>query len=77
MHIYSKLYTNCPPQAKLALANDLWIGIAPPMLLELTMVKETFITHYCCCTILVKLRYINKEGITCQHAFKGNIINCV
>jgi hypothetical protein len=47
------------------------------MLPKLTMVKETLITHYCCCTILVKLRYINKGGITCQHAFKGNITSFV
>jgi hypothetical protein len=67
----------CPLQEKLALINGLWINITPPMLPKLTMVKKTSIAHYHCRTILVKLRYTNKGGITCQHAFKGNIINFV
>ncbi len=65
------------PLGKLALTNGLWISITPPMLPKLTMVKEALIAHYRCHAILVKLRYINKGGITCQHALKGNIINFV
>jgi hypothetical protein len=45
---------------KLVLANGLWIGITPPMLPKLIMVEETSMAHYCCCTILIKLRYTNK-----------------
>jgi hypothetical protein len=45
------------------------------MLPELTMVEETLMACYCCCTILIKLRYTNKGRTTCQHALKGNIIN--
>ncbi len=39
------------------------------------MVEETLTSHYCCCTILVKFKYTNKEGPTCQHAFKENIVS--
>jgi hypothetical protein len=60
---------------KLALTNGLWIGITPKMLLKLTTVEETLITHYHCCTILVKLRYINEGSTTCQHAFKRNVVS--
>jgi hypothetical protein len=58
---------------KLALANGLWIGVAPTILQKLTMVKETLITHYYYWMVLFKLRYTNKGGISCQHAFKGNV----
>ncbi len=47
------------------------------MLPKLTMVKEVLIAHYHCRAILVKLKYTNKGGITCQDALKGNIINFV
>jgi hypothetical protein len=67
----------CLLRAKLALTNGLWIGITPPILPKLTMVKETLIAHFRCHTILVKVRYINKGGITCQHALKRNIISFV
>jgi hypothetical protein len=42
---------------------------------KLTMVEETLITRYHCPTILFKLRYTNKGGITCQHALKGNVVS--
>jgi hypothetical protein len=60
---------------KLALANGLWIGITLKILSRLTMVEETLIIRYHYCTILVKLRYTNKGSTTCQHAFKGNVVN--
>jgi hypothetical protein len=58
---------------KLALANGLWISIAPTILQKLTMVEETLIVCYHYWTVLFNLRYTNKGGITCQHAFKGNV----
>jgi hypothetical protein len=67
----------CSLRAKLASINGLWIGITPPMLPKLTMVKEASIAHFYCHTILVKLRYTNIGGITCQHALKINIISFV
>jgi len=70
---YVSLKNNKIP--KLALANGLWIGITPPMLPKSTMVEETLIACYCCCTILIKLRYTNKGRTTSQHALKGNIVN--
>jgi hypothetical protein len=60
---------------KLALANGLWITIAPKMLPNLTMVEETLIARYHFWTILFKLRYTNKGGIIGQHALKGNIVS--
>jgi hypothetical protein len=45
------------------------------MLPKLTMVEETLMAHYRCCTILIKLKYTNKARTTCQHALKGNIVN--
>jgi hypothetical protein len=60
---------------KLALSNDLWIGITPKRSPKLMMVEKTLIACYCCCTILVKLRYTNKGSTTCQHVPKGNIVN--
>jgi hypothetical protein len=44
------------------------------MLPKLTMVKETLMAHYLCCTILIKLRYTNKGRTISQHALKGNIV---
>jgi len=38
-------------------------------------VEETWISHYHCCTILVKFKYTNKEESTCQHAFKEHIVS--
>jgi hypothetical protein len=60
---------------KLELANGLWIGITPKILPKLMMVEETLIARYCCYTILVKLRYINKGNTIGQHAFKGNVVS--
>jgi len=42
---------------------------------NITKIEKTLITCYCCCTILVKLRYINKGSTTCQHVLKGNIVS--
>jgi hypothetical protein len=61
--------------SKLALANGLWIGITSKILLKLTMVEETLITHYRCHTILVKLRYTNKWSTIGQHALKINVVS--
>jgi hypothetical protein len=60
---------------KLALANGLWIGITSKILLKLTMVKETLITHYRYCTILVNLSYTNKGSTIGQHALKRNVVS--
>jgi hypothetical protein len=60
---------------KLELANGLWIGVAPTILRKLTMVEETLIAHYHYWMVLFKLRYTNKGGITCQRAFKGNVVS--
>ncbi len=60
---------------KLALANGLWIGIAPRMLPKFKMVKDIPISRYRRQTILFKLRYTNKGGIIQQHAFKGNVLS--
>jgi hypothetical protein len=57
---------------KLALANGLWIGITPTMLLKLTIV-ETIITHERCHTILVDLKHTNERSTTCQYKLKRNI----
>jgi hypothetical protein len=47
----------------------------PLILPKLTMVEKTLITHYHCCTTLVKFKYTNKEEPKCRHAFKENIVS--
>ncbi len=58
---------------RIALATGLWIGVTPTILPKLTMVEKTLIANYRYWTILFKLRFTNKGGITCQHAFKRNV----
>jgi hypothetical protein len=65
---YVSLKNNKIP--KYALTNGLWIGITPLILPKLIMVEETLLTCYWYRTILVKSRYTNKGGTTCQHAIK-------
>jgi hypothetical protein len=45
------------------------------MLPKSTMVEETLLTHYCCHTILIKLKYTNKGRTISQHPLKGKKIS--
>jgi hypothetical protein len=58
---------------KLALANGLWIGVAPLMLQKLIIAEETLIAQYW--MILFKLKYTNKGRMIGQHAVKRNVIS--
>jgi len=67
------LVLNYNKMPKLALANGIWIGVAPTMLQKLIIAEETLIAQYW--MILFKLKYTNKGGMIGQHALKGNVIS--